>query len=87
LAHRGILSDRDLAAQIANRRFSAIVLPLDLSHEQDPYWLNFYLTPATREAIEQRYTRMDILDMPSPVKQRSQDRYYVYVPKPSDLKR
>jgi hypothetical protein len=84
LAHRGILSDRDLAAQIANRRFSAIVLTLDLSHEQDPYWLNFYLTPATREAIEQRYTRMDILDMPTPLKQRPQDRYYVYVPKRND---
>jgi hypothetical protein len=78
LAHRGILSDRDLAVQIRNRRFSVIVLSFDLSHEQDPYWRNFYLTPATREAIEHSYVLMGTLNMAAPEKHRDQDCYYIY---------
>jgi hypothetical protein len=80
LSHRGVVSDRDLAAQIRARRFSVIVLGFDLSRESDPYWLNFYLTPATREAIEQGYACAESLEMPTPEKERPLDRYYIYVP-------
>jgi hypothetical protein len=84
LAHRGILSDRDLAVQIGARRFSVIVLSFDLSLERDPYWLNFYLTPATRDAIDHGYVCVSSLDMPAPEKERAQDRYYIYVPRPGN---
>ena len=82
LAHRGVISDGDLAAQIGARRFSVIVLSFDLWQERDPYWLNFYLTPATRDAIEHGYARVGSLDMPTSEKERAQDRYYIYVPRP-----
>jgi hypothetical protein len=81
LARRNLLSDRDLNASIRARRFSVIVLSFDLGKERDPYWLNsYYLTPATREAIESNYVLANSLDMPEPEKDRQQNRYYIYVP-------
>jgi hypothetical protein len=82
LARRGILSDHELASQIGARRFSAVVLNFDLSQERDPYWLNFYLTPAMLKAIQHNYQLAVSLDMPAPEKERAQDRYYIYVPRP-----
>jgi hypothetical protein len=79
LAHRGMLSDRELAAQIRAGRFSVIVLSFDLAKERDPYWLNFYLTPSTIDAINRSYSIATSLDMPGPEKQRPEDRYYIYV--------
>ncbi len=79
LAHRGMLSDRELAAQIRAGRFSVIVLSFDLAKERDPYWLNFYLTPSTIDAINRSYSIATSLDMPAPEKQRPEDRYYIYV--------
>jgi hypothetical protein len=81
LARRGVISDQDLAASIRAHRFSVIILSFDLRKEQDPYWLNsYYLTPATREAIEHGYVLATSLDMPALEKDRPQDRYYIYVP-------
>jgi hypothetical protein len=81
LAHRGRVSDSDLAAQIQARRFSVIVLNFDLRQERDPYWLNFYATPLLLQAAELNYELATSLDLPAPTRERSQDRFYVYVPR------
>lgn len=81
LAHRGVVSDRDLAAQIASCRFSVITLPFDIQQEQDPYWLSFYVTPLLLQAMKRHYALVTSLDLPSPTKERPQARFYVYVPR------
>lgn len=81
LAHRGLVSDRELADKIRSRRFAVIVLGIDLAEEKEPYWLNFYLTPTLIDAINQSYSITTSLDMPAPEQQRAQDRFYIYVPK------
>jgi hypothetical protein len=81
LAHRGIVSDSNLVAQIRTRRFSVIVLSFDLRQERDPYWLNFYATAPMLQAIELNYELATSLDMPAPRQERAQDRYYVYMPR------
>jgi hypothetical protein len=81
LARRDVIPDDDLAAFIRAHRFTVIILSFDLMKERDPYWLNsYYLTPATREAIEHNYVLATSLDMPAPERDRPQDRYYIYVP-------
>jgi len=81
LAHRGSVSDRDLVAKIRSRWFSVIVLNFNLREERDPYWLNFYLTAPMRNAIDHGYQVSTSLDMPTPEKERAQDRFYIYVPR------
>ncbi len=81
LAHRGKVSDSGLATQIRACRFSIIVLSFDLQQEHDPYWLDFYGTPSTLEAIESSYELATRLDLPTPERERPQDGFYVYVPR------
>jgi hypothetical protein len=81
LARRGIVSDQDLVARIRARWFSVIVLDFDLEKERDPFWLNFYLTGATRDAIEQNYQIVQKLEIPLPERLRKEDRFYIYVPR------
>jgi hypothetical protein len=81
LAHRGIVPESNLTAQIQARRFAVIVLSFDLRQERDPYWLNFYATAPLLQAIELNYELATSLDMPAPTRERAQDRYYVYVPR------
>ena len=82
-SHRGFVSDEDLIAQIQARRFAVIVSHFDISQERDPYWLRFSATPAVLHAIETGYRLDTSLDMPTPIKERSQDRFYIYVPRPA----
>jgi hypothetical protein len=81
-AHRGLVSDQDLIAEIQGRRFAVVVSHFDISQERDPYWLRFYATPAILRAIDTDYQIDTSLDMPATLKQRPQDRFYVYVPRP-----
>ena len=81
LAHRGKVSDSDLATQIRTCRFSIIVLSFDLGQEHDPYWLGFYGTPSTLQAIGSSYELATRLDLPTPARERPQDGFYVYVPR------
>jgi hypothetical protein len=81
LAHRGMVSDRGLVAQIQGRRFSAIMLIINPRQERDPYWLNFSLTRSMREAIESNYRLARTMTMPAPERPGRRDRFYVYVPK------
>lgn len=81
LSRNGIVSDRDLVNQIHDQRFIVIVLNFDVSKERDPYWLKFYGTPAVFRAISTNYELDESLAMPDLVRQRPQERFYVYVPK------
>lgn len=76
----GFVSDRGLIAQIQGQRFAVIVVDFDASQERDPYWLKFYATPAIVHAINTNYELDQSLAMPAPLRQRPQDRFYIYVP-------
>jgi len=82
LSHLGIVSDRDLVAKIHDRRFAVILLFFDPTRERDPYWLRFY-TPGILGAIENNYELDAGSDMPGPLEQRPENRFYVYVPRPA----
>jgi hypothetical protein len=58
-----------------------IVLDFDLQKETDPIWLNYYLTPAARTAINSSYRVIDSLQVPEPEKLWQQDRFYIYIPR------
>lgn len=81
LAKRGVVSDRHLIDQIRAGWFSVIVLDFDLEKETDPIWLNYYLTPAVREAIGREYHPVQVLQVPEPERLWPQDRFYIYVPR------
>jgi hypothetical protein len=81
LTRRGIISDQDLIARIRAGWFSVIVLDFDLEKEQDPFWLNFYLTGPTRDAIQQNYQIAEKLEVPLPERLFEKDRFYIYVPR------
>lgn len=80
LDHGGLVHDRELVSKIREKRFAVIVLNFDAARERDPYWLRFY-TPAILEAVGDRYKLEATLEMPSPTKDRSQDSFYIYVPR------
>jgi hypothetical protein len=81
LSRRGLLSDRGLAAQIHARRFSTIVLDINLAEEKDPAQLYFFLTEPLREAISHDYELGAALEVPDPEKTRPGARFCVYVPR------
>jgi hypothetical protein len=82
--HRGgVVPDRDLAGQVRERRFAVIVMHFDVRKENDPYWTTFYTTPAILDAVKHDYELAKSLEMPVPIRQRPQDRFYVYVPRES----
>jgi len=81
LDERGVLSERHFLKQIRAGWFSVIVLDFDLQKETDPIWLNYYLTPAARAAINSSYRMVDSLQIPEPEKLWQQDRFYIYVPR------
>jgi hypothetical protein len=87
LARRGIVPDNHLLKQIRAGWFSFILLDFDLRREKDPVWLNYYLTPAAREATVSSYRVADSLPVPDPEKLWPQDRFYVYVPKSNNLRK
>jgi hypothetical protein len=80
-ARPGVVSDRGLVAQIRDRHFAVIVWHFDISKERDPYRLKFYATPAILRAIETEYELDASLEMPTPIRQSPDDRFYVYVPR------
>jgi hypothetical protein len=86
LARRGVLSDEHLLKRIRAGWFSLIVLDFDLQKETDPVWLNYYLTPAAREAIKSSYRVVNSLQVPDPEKLWKQDRFYIYVPRSNGLR-
>src|SRR5205814_9123712 len=55
LARRGVVSDRDLVAQIWSQRFAVILLNFDVERERDPYTLGFYLTDPALTAVRCQY--------------------------------
>ena len=81
LIRKGLVSGEDVPGLIAQQRFGLILLDFDLEKEQSDYYVNFYLTPAMREAIGKRYRLADTLEMPSPEKMLEHAKYYVWVPK------
>lgn len=85
LARWKVVSDRQLVQQIRAGWFSLIVLDFDLQKENDPVWLNYYLTQDAREAISSEYRVVDSLEVPQPTKLFPQDRLYIYVPKPNNI--
>jgi len=82
LVRRGFFSDRDLTGELEAHHFGLVVLNFDLEHEQNPTWLDYYLTVRVREAILADYQPERSFDMPEPEKFRPADRFYVWVPRP-----
>jgi hypothetical protein len=80
LARRGIVSNQALVSRIRQAWFSVIVLDFDLDTEHDPFYLNFYLTEPTRQAIAQNYRLESTLKVPAPEWLREKRCFYVYVP-------
>jgi hypothetical protein len=80
LARRGIVSNQALVSRIRQAWFSVIVLDFDLDTEHDPFYLNFYLTEPTRQAIAQNYRLASTLKVPAPEWLREKRCFYVYVP-------
>lgn len=80
LARRGVESDRGVVNMIRQGKFAVVVLSVDVNKETDPYALNFALTPQMLLAIRQNYEVKYVLAMPTPLKLRRQDRFFVYVP-------
>lgn len=80
LSQRDIVSDDDLVAEIRDHRFGIVLLSFDPTREDEAYWFKFY-TPGILSTIEQDYRLETSLDMPSPLKNRADDRFYVYVPR------
>jgi len=70
LIRKGTLSDRELLAQFAERRFGVIVMYFDLRAEE-----------VSRRADCQLAAS---LDLPGPEKFQDADRFYVWVPRPTD---
>ena len=83
MARRGVVSDKHLLNQIRAGWFSVIVLDFDLQQEKDPIWLNYYLTAPVRDAINRHYRPIHSLEVPEPERLWKQDRFYIYVPRPS----
>ena len=81
MARRGVVADKELLGRIRDRWFTVIVLDFDLERERDPQWLDMYLTPAARYAIEQNYHIADKIEIPVPERLNPQDYFYIYVPK------
>jgi hypothetical protein len=84
LARRGVVPDQQLLERIRDQWFSVIVVDFDLEKEQDPRWLDMYLTAYAREAIEQNYRIGGQIEIPFPERFNPEDRFYIYVPKHSD---
>jgi len=81
MVRRGVVADQDLLARIRDRWFSVIVLDFDLEKERDPQWLDMYLTPLARDAIERNYQLYDSIEIPLPERLNPQDHFYIYVPR------
>ena len=81
LIRKGLTSDRDLCSELHNHRFGVVVLNFDLEHDQNPYWVNYYLTEPMRQAILANYQPEASLEMPEVEKFRANDRFYVWVPR------
>ena len=80
LDHGGVVHDRELVNKIHEHRFAVVVLNFDVARERDPYWLRFY-TPAILEAVGDDYKLKATLEMPAPTKDRTEDSFYIYVPR------
>jgi hypothetical protein len=80
LARRHVISDQDLIARIRTAWFSVIVLDFNLAEERDPLLLDLYLNEDTRQAIEENYTVVEKLKVPSPERLPNQQGFYIYVP-------
>ena len=81
LARHSIVPNQALLSRIRQGWFSVIVLDFDLDEERDPFYLNFYLTNSTRQAIVQNYRLEATLKVPAPEWLREKRRFYVYVPR------
>lgn len=81
LARRGIISNAGLLCRIRQGWFSVIVLDFNLDEEQDPFFLDFYLTEASRRAIAQNYHIENSIKVPTPEKLREKKYFYIYTPK------
>ena len=80
LVRKGTFSDRDLVAQLAQRRFSLIMLSFNAEDERDDL-ARIVLTEPVRQSILQHYQIAACLEMPSPQKLRTYDRFYAWVPR------
>jgi hypothetical protein len=85
LNQRGLVSESHLVDAIRLQKFAVILLDFDLGREQDPVWLNYYLTAAMREAIAREYEVNAVLQMPSPeyLNGAGHDHFYVMTPRSS----
>lgn len=81
LIRKGVVRERVMPILIEKRRFGLILLDFDLGNEQSDYFLNYYLTPAMREAIREHYRLSDTIEMPGPEKLREEAKFYVWVPR------
>ncbi len=81
LIRKGLLSDRDLLAQLRDRRYGVIVLNFDLEREKDPNRTDYYLTESMRQAIRENYRLATRLEMPGPEKLHVADWFYAWVPR------
>jgi hypothetical protein len=81
LAQRGVVSDRQLVDRVRSRQFALIILRIDAQREKDPYWETFALTSGVLRAVRSEYQLDATFDMPAPLRERPEDRFYVYVPR------
>ena len=81
LVRRGVIASPDVVSMLESRSFAVVVLNFDLEREQNPSWLNYYLTELQRNALLANYEPVTNLEMPEPEKFRATDRFYIWVPK------
>ena len=80
MTRKGILSDRELLAELGDRRFGVILVNFDLERNEPLRYSQDYLTKAVRQAIVARYHVAASLEMPAPEKIDPDDRFYVWAP-------
>jgi len=80
LTRQGILSDRELLAELGDRRFGVILVNFNLERNEPLRYSQDYLTKAVRQAIVARYHVAASLEMPAPEKIDPDDRFYVWAP-------
>ncbi len=81
LTRQGVLSNRDLVAQLDARRYGVIVLNFDLQGQEDSNRKDYYLIQPLRQTILANYRPAASLEMPGPEKYRPSDRFYAWVPR------
>jgi hypothetical protein len=81
LTRAGKLDDRGIVTQLEKHYYGVVVVNVDLESEKQKYWLDYSLTENVRRAIQTECRLATTLEIPDVEKLRSEDRFYVWVPR------